>query len=34
MVNRFMHHADVCVTTGDSVRLRQPTIGKGMKPLI
>jgi DNA replication protein DnaC len=28
-VDRLMHHAHVCVTTGDSVRLQQATTGKG-----
>ena len=32
-VDRLMHHAHVCVTTGDSVRLQQATSGKGVKPL-
>ena len=32
-VDRLMHHAHVCVTTGDSVRLQQATTGKGVKPL-
>ena len=31
-VDRLMHHAHVCVTTGDSVRLQQATTGKGVKP--
>jgi len=32
-VDRLLHHAHVCVTTGDSVRLQQATTGKGVKPL-
>ncbi len=32
-VDRLLHHAHVCVTTGDSVRLLQATTGKGVKPL-
>jgi hypothetical protein len=32
-VDRLMHHAHVCVTSGDSVRLQQATAGKGVKPL-
>jgi DNA replication protein DnaC len=32
-VDRPMHHAHVCVTSGDSVRLQQATTGKGVKPL-
>ena len=32
-VDRLMHHAHVCVTSGDSVRLQQATTGKGVKPL-
>jgi DNA replication protein DnaC len=28
-VDRLMHHAHVCVTSGDSVRLQQATTGKG-----
>ena len=32
-VDRLMHHAHVCVTAGDSVRLQQATTGKGVKPL-
>ena len=31
--DRLMHHAHVCVTPGDSVRLQQATTGKGVKPL-
>ncbi len=33
-VDRLLHHAHVCVTTGDSVRLSQATSGKGVKPLV
>jgi DNA replication protein DnaC len=32
-VDRLLHHAHVCVTSGDSVRLQQATTGKGVKPL-
>ena len=32
-LDRLWHHAHVCVTTGDSVRLQQATTGKGVKPL-
>src|ERR1700676_4746890 len=32
-VDRLLHHAHVCVTTGDSVRLQQATAGKGVTPL-
>ena len=32
-VDRLLHHAHVCVTTGDSVRLQQATSGKGVTPL-
>lgn len=32
-VDRLLHHAHVCVTTGDSVRLQQATTGKGVVPL-
>lgn len=32
-VDRLLHHAHLCVTTGDSVRLAQATTGKGVKPL-
>jgi DNA replication protein DnaC len=28
-VDRLMHHAHVCVTCGDSVRLQQATTGTG-----
>ena len=33
-VDRLLHHAHVCVTTGDSVRLAQATSGKGVMPLV
>ena len=32
-VDRLLHHAHLCVTTGDSVRLAQATTGKGVTPL-
>src|SRR5436190_2187279 len=32
-VDRLLHHAHVCITTGDSVRLQQATSGKGVTPL-
>jgi DNA replication protein DnaC len=32
-VDRLLHHAHLCVTTGDSVRLAQATTGKGVMPL-
>ena len=32
-VDRLLHHAHLCVTQGDSVRLAQATSGKGVKPL-
>jgi DNA replication protein DnaC len=32
-VDRLLHHAHVCVTTGDSVRLQQAISGKGVTPL-
>ena len=32
-VDRLLHHAHVCQTTGDSVRLSQALAGKGVKPL-
>jgi len=32
-VDRLLHHAHVCVTSGDSVRLQQATNGKGVEPL-
>jgi len=32
-VDRLMHHAHLCQTTGDSVRLAQALHGKGVKPL-
>lgn len=33
-VDRLLHHAHVCVTTGDSVRLSQATSGRGVTPLV
>jgi DNA replication protein DnaC len=33
-VDRLLHHAHVCVTQGDSVRLAQATAGQGVVPLI
>src|SRR5205823_8583444 len=32
-VDRLLHHAHVCITSGDSVRLAQATAGKGVRPL-
>jgi len=32
-VDRLLHHAHVCQTTGDSVRLTQALAGKGVRPL-
>ena len=32
-VDRLLHHAHLCATTGDSVRLAQATTGKGVTPL-
>ncbi len=32
-VDRLLHHAHLCATVGDSVRLAQATSGKGVKPL-
>src|SRR5438132_626635 len=32
-VDRLLHHAHVCLTSGDSVRLAQATSGKGVMPL-
>ena len=32
-VDRLLHHAHVCQTSGDSVRLTQALTGKGVKPL-
>jgi len=32
-VDRLLHHAHVCATSGDSVRLQQATSGKGVEPL-
>ena len=31
-VDRLLHHAHVCTTTGDSVVLQQATTGKGWSP--
>lgn len=33
LVDRLMHHAHVCVTEGDSIRLDDATRGKGVTPL-
>jgi DNA replication protein DnaC len=33
-VDRLLHHAHVCQTTGDSVRLSQALAGQGVRPLI
>jgi IstB-like ATP binding protein len=32
-VDRLLHHAHVCITSGDSIRLAQATAGKGVTPL-
>ncbi len=32
-VDRLLHHAHLCATTGDSVRLAQATTGQGVTPL-
>ena len=32
-VDRLLHHAHLCATQGDSVRLAQATTGKGVTPL-
>jgi DNA replication protein DnaC len=32
-VDRLMHHAHVCQTAGDSIRLSQALAGKGVIPL-
>jgi DNA replication protein DnaC len=32
-VDRLLHHAHVCITAGESVRLAQATAGKGVRPL-
>jgi DNA replication protein DnaC len=32
-VDRLLHHAHVCVTTGDSVRLSEALTGQGVMPL-
>ncbi len=33
-VDRLLHHAHLCATQGDSVRLAQAVAGKGVKPLV
>jgi DNA replication protein DnaC len=32
-VDRLLHHAHVCQTSGDSVRLSQALAGHGVRPL-
>ena len=32
-VDRLMHHAHICQTSGDSIRLTQALAGKGVIPL-
>jgi len=32
-VDRLLHHAHICQTTGDSVRLSQTLAGQGVSPL-
>ena len=32
-VDRLLHHAHLCATSGDSVRLAQAISGKGVTPL-
>ncbi|HZX99465.1 MAG TPA: ATP-binding protein, partial [Dermatophilaceae bacterium] len=32
-VDRLLHHAHICQTTGESVRLSQAMAGKGVSPL-
>lgn len=32
-VDRLLHHAHLCITSGESVRLAQATAGKGVRPL-
>jgi DNA replication protein DnaC len=32
-VDRLMHHAHICQTSGDSIRLTQAIAGKGVIPL-
>ena len=32
-VDRLLHHAHVCQTSGDSIRLSQALAGKGVTPL-
>jgi DNA replication protein DnaC len=33
-VDRLLHHAHICQTSGDPVRLSQALTGKGVTPLI
>ncbi len=33
IVDRLLHHAHLCTTTGDSILLAQATVGKGLVPL-
>jgi hypothetical protein len=33
LVDRLLHHAHVCQTTADSVRLSHPLAGQGVSPL-
>jgi len=33
LVDRILHHGEVCLTSGDSVRLAQATSGQGVVPL-
>jgi IstB-like ATP binding protein len=33
-VDRLLHHAHLCMTSGDSVRLSQASAGKGVVPLV
>jgi len=33
-VDRFLHHAHMVLTDGDSIRLAEATAGKGVKPLV
>jgi DNA replication protein DnaC len=33
-VDRLMHHAHICATSGESVRLAQATTGRGVTPLL
>ncbi len=32
-VDRLLHHAHICQTSGDSVRLSQALTGRGVQPL-